>query len=56
MDEESSFFMLHSLMKKYKMEGIFFDEFPELRKKFYILLNLQKKYIHLLPISINLKN
>ena len=46
MDEESSFFMLHSLMKKYKMEGIFFDEFPELRKKFYILLNLQKKYIH----------
>jgi hypothetical protein len=45
MDEESSFFMLHSLMKKYKMEGIFFEEFPELRKKFYILLNLQKKYI-----------
>ena len=46
MDEESSFFMLHSLMKKYKMEGIFLDDFPELRKKFYILLNLQKKYIH----------
>ena len=46
MDEESSFFMLHSLMKKYKMEGIFIDDFPELRKKFYILLNLQKKYIH----------
>ena len=46
MDEESSFFMLHSLMKKYEMEGIFFDNFPELRKKFYILLNLQKKYIN----------
>ena len=46
MDEESSFFMMHSLMKKYKMEGIFFDDFPELKKKFYILLNLQKKYIH----------
>ena len=46
MDEESSFFMLHSLMKKYEMEGIFFDDFPELRRKFYILLNLQKKYIH----------
>ena len=45
MDEESSFFMLHSLMKKYKMEGIFFTNFPELRKKFFILLNLQKKYI-----------
>ena len=46
MDEESSFFMMHSLMKKYKMEGIFFDNFPELKKKFYILLNLQKKYIN----------
>ena len=46
MDEESSFFMMHSLMKKYKMESIFFDDFPELKRKFYILLNLQKKYIH----------
>ena len=46
MDEESSFFMMHALMKKYKMEGIFFDDFLELKQKFYILLNLQKKYIH----------
>ena len=45
MNEESSFFMLHSLMKKYKMEDIFFPNFPGLRKKFFILLNLQKKYI-----------
>ena len=45
MDEESSFFMLHSLMKKYKMEGTFLNNFPDLRKKFFIFLNLQKKYI-----------
>lgn len=45
MDEESSFFVLHSLMKKYEMEDIYFDDFPGLRKKFFILLNLQKKYI-----------
>ena len=45
MDEESSFFMLHSLMKKYKMEGTFLNDFPDLRKKFFIFLNLQKKYI-----------
>ena len=45
MDEESSFFMLHSLMKKYQMEDIFFSNFPGLRKKFFIFLILQKKYI-----------
>ncbi len=45
MDEESSFFMLDSLMKKYDMESTFFDDFPGLRKKFFILLNLQKKCI-----------
>ena len=45
MDEESSFFMLHSLMKKYKLEGFYLPSFPELKKNFYILLNLEKKYI-----------
>lgn len=45
MDEESSFYLLHSIMKKYKMEDIYFDNFPGLRKKFFILLNLQKKFI-----------
>ena len=45
MDEESSFFMLHTLMKKYDMESTFFDEFPGLRKKFFILLNLEKKFL-----------
>ena len=45
MDEESSFYMLHSLMKKYQMEDIYFNNFPGLRKKFFIFLNLQKKFI-----------
>ena len=45
MDEESSFFMLHSLMKKYKLEGLYFENFPALKKMCYVFLNLQKKYI-----------
>ena len=45
MDEESSFYMLHSIMKKYQMEHIYFTDFPGLRKRFFILLNLQKKFI-----------
>jgi hypothetical protein len=45
MDEESSFFMLHSLLKKYDMESIFYDDFPGLRKKFFVLLNLEKKLL-----------
>ena len=46
MDEESSFFMLHSLMKKYKLEGLYLESFPELKKICFIFLNLQKKYIN----------
>ena len=45
MDEESSFFMLHSLMKKYELEGFYLPGFPELKKTFYILLNLEKKFV-----------
>ncbi len=45
MDEESTFFMLDILMKKYKMKGIFLPGFPDLNKKFYVLLNLEKKFI-----------
>lgn len=51
MDEESSFFMTHSLMKKYQIEDIFLSNFPGLRKKFFIFLNLQKK---LLPKIYNI--
>ena len=45
MDEESSFYMLHSLMKKYELEGFYLPGFPELKKTFFILLNLEKKFI-----------
>ena len=46
MDEESAFYMLHSLMKKYKLEGLYYEGFPDLKKKCYVFLNLQKKYIN----------
>ena len=45
MDEESSFYMLHCLMKKYKLEGLYFDGFPDLKKKCYVFLNLQRRYL-----------
>jgi hypothetical protein len=45
MDEESSFFMLDSLMKKYGLEGFYQPNFPKLKSTFYILLNLLKKFI-----------
>ena len=45
MDEESSFFMLDSLIKKYELEGFFLPNFPELKRSFYIFLNLLKKFI-----------
>ena len=45
MDEESSFYMFHSLMKKYKLEGIYFPNFPDLKKMLYVFLNLQKKFL-----------
>jgi len=47
MDEESTFFMLISLMKnkKYDLEGFYLTGFPSLHQSFYVLLNLQKKFI-----------
>ena len=45
MDEESAFFVLHSIMKKYNMEGFYLDGFPRLKKSFYCLLRLQKIFI-----------
>ena len=45
MDEESSFFMLHSLMKKYGLEGFYQPNFPKLKVTFFILLNLLKKFL-----------
>ena len=45
MDEESSFFMLHALMKKRDLESLYLPGFPDLKKKLFVLLNLEKKYI-----------
>ncbi len=45
MDEESSFYLLHSLMKKYQLEGVYLPDFPELKKHFYVLLILLKKLL-----------
>lgn len=45
MDEESAFWMLHSLMKNYELEGFFKKGFPELRKCLYVMLRLLKRFI-----------
>ena len=45
MDEESAFFMLDSIMNKYDMKGTYLIGFPDLKKKFYVLLNLEKKFM-----------
>ena len=45
MDEERSFFMLHALMKKRELENLYLPGFPDLKKKLYVFLNLQKKLI-----------
>ena len=45
MDEESSFFMLHIIIKKYELEGLYLPGFPDLKKKCYVFLKLQKKFI-----------
>ena len=45
MDEESTFFMLDSVMNKYELKGIYLPGFPDLKKKFYVLLNLEKKFL-----------
>ena len=43
MDEESAFWMLYIIMEKYKINGFFKKDFPELNKAFYKLLCLLKK-------------
>ena len=45
MDEQSSFYLLHSLIKNYGLEGVYLPGFPDLKKKFFVLLNLEKKFI-----------
>lgn len=45
MDEESAFYTLHSIMKKYEMEGFYLPGLPALKKHFYVLLCLMKKHV-----------
>jgi len=45
MDEERSFFMLHALMKKRGLENVLLPGFPDLKRKLYAFLNLEKKLI-----------
>ena len=45
MDEERSFFMFHTLIKKYDLEGMYLPGFKDLKKKFFVLLNLEKKFL-----------
>jgi len=45
MEEESVFWILNSLIDKYKMEGFYLPHFPGLEESFYILLALMKKHI-----------
>ena len=45
MDEERAFFMMHTLIKKYDLEGIYLPGFRDLKKKFFVLLNLEKKFL-----------
>jgi hypothetical protein len=45
MDEESTFWMIHSLMIKYSLKGYYLKNFPDLFKSFFKLLRLMKKHI-----------
>jgi len=45
MDEECSYWLLHSLMTKYEMEGFFLPKFPELQRSFYKFLCLLKEHL-----------
>ena len=43
MDEESSFFMLDSIMNKYNMKGTLIPGFPDLKKKILCFIKFRKK-------------
>jgi len=47
MEEESVFWMLHSIMEnnKYNMKGHFINGMPDLNKSFYKLIVLIKRYL-----------
>jgi hypothetical protein len=43
MDEESSFYMLHSLVKNYGFEGLYKEGFPDLKKKILCFIKFREK-------------
>lgn len=45
MDEESVFWLLYTLMEKYKLKALYEHGFPGLDEKYYIFLSLMKKYL-----------
>ena len=45
MDEENSFWMLLSLFKNYKLEDIYYKEFPGLRKRLFVFMKLVEKFM-----------
>jgi hypothetical protein len=45
MDEESSFWMLYIIFKKYNLEEIYKKDFPGLKKRLYIFLKLVEKFM-----------
>ena len=45
MDEENSFWMLNCIFKKYGLEEVYMKYFPGLRKRFYIMVKLLRKFM-----------
>ena len=45
MTEESAFWMLKIIFEKYGLEDVYMKEFPGLRKRLYVLINLVKKFM-----------
>ena len=45
MDEENAFWMLKAVFEKYGLEDVYMREFPGLRKRLYVFINLLKKFM-----------
>jgi hypothetical protein len=55
-DEEPAFWLLHSLMVNYNMEGLYTTNFPKLAECFYIYYSLLKKYVNKVYLHLKLYN
>ena len=45
LDEEKSFWMMENLMKNFRMQELYLQGFPGLKKNFFVLLKLMKKLL-----------